>query len=204
MKKERPFKRKNCSGMKLIHINILVAALLIFSVFGTSQNVNAADQLCQIASDYNQDGDIDGADLQQFAADLESGTVSNDDLIDFAQLFATDDVDSVLAELQPTLAMMVASGMDKLDPVVEAVTSTLPTAVTEVSSIIAVAELVISLIAMEMPTPMPTLLPLSTLIDAVTAPAVAVIVAESVSETVMFPEMSNVLGSMIALVVDVM
>ena len=85
-----------------------------------------------------------------------------------------------------------------MDPVLEAVTSTLPPALIVVSSIIAVAELVISLIAMEMPRPIPTLVPSSTLIDRVTAPAVAVMVLASVAETVTSPDAIMVLGSMSA------
>ena len=115
IKSEESLHRNNCSRIKQNHINILIVALLLFSVFGTSGSVNAADPLCHIASDYNQDGDIDGADLQQFAADMEIGAVNSDNLVDFAQLFGTDDVDKALAELQPTLAMMVATGMDKLE-----------------------------------------------------------------------------------------
>ena len=112
----------------------------------------------------------------------------------------------------PTLALMLAAAPSldwemvnetpnakaSMDPVLEAVTSTLPPALIVVSSIIAVAELVISLIAMEMPRPIPTLVPSSTLIDRVTAPAVAVIVLASSAETSTLPLAVTVLGSMMA------
>ena len=91
-----------------------------------------------------------------------------------------------------------------IEPVLEAVTETSPPAATVESSMTASAELVISLIAIAMPRPMPTLVPLSTLIDAVTAPAVAVIAAASVAETATFPLASTTLGSMVAVVVEVM
>lgn len=99
----------------MTNITIFVMAFIFFFSLGTKGNAYAADLLCQIGSDYDQDGDIDGADLQQFAADLKSGTVTSNELNDFAQLFATDDVDSALVELQPILAMMVATDTDRLE-----------------------------------------------------------------------------------------
>ena len=91
-----------------------------------------------------------------------------------------------------------------IEAVLDAVTETLPSAATVESSMTASAELVISLIATARPSPIPTLVPLSTLIDAVTAPAVAVMSLASVAETVTLPVASTTLGSMIAVVVEVM
>ncbi|MCD4722418.1 MAG: hypothetical protein K8S13_21545 [Desulfobacula sp.] len=104
--KKKPY---NCIG------TIFIFVVLVLQVFGMGENVNAGSTLCQVSSDSNNDGDVDGTDLQLLAAALENGTQDNGSLVDFVELFGTDDVDSALAELQPQLAMVVATGTDKLE-----------------------------------------------------------------------------------------
>lgn len=109
-----PFQWKNSCTVKPAHVSIFIMILLVLSVFGTSGRANTEETLCEIGINSDQDGDIDGADLQQFAMNLKNGTENFNALSDFARLFGTDDIDISLAKFPPTLAMMVATGEDTL------------------------------------------------------------------------------------------
>ena len=105
---------------------------------------------------------------------------------------------AALPSLDEAMVKEAPKAVASMDTVFAAVTLTAPPAVTVVSSMMASAELSISLMAIAIPSPTPTLVPLSTLIDAVTAPAKALIVLASSAATVTLPLAVTALGSIIA------
>lgn len=97
-------------------VRMFFATLLaICSFYITYGTVNATNLSCYIAIDFDNDGDIDGSDLQRFAEELEVGGAGSEQVREFADLFGINNVDVALAKLQPTLALMVATGPGKLE-----------------------------------------------------------------------------------------